>query len=110
MKTKCERCERQYEYNRSNGHRKHICNSCNVTLFRKRRKEKCVEYKGGKCELCGYNKCIASLQFHHKDPSKKDFGLSQNGMPRSWDKCKNELDKCVLVCANCHFELHYTEK
>ena len=102
----CQRCNRKYDYNRKNGHRKTVCNSCNVTLFRQRRKQKCVEYKGGKCSICGYTKCIAALQFHHLDPNKKEFGLSQKGIPKSWEKCKLELDKCVLMCANCHAEFH----
>ena len=107
MNTTCTRCNKKYEYNRTNGHRKTICNSCNVTAFRQRRKQKCIDYKGGKCEKCGYNKCNAALQFHHKDPDKKDFALSWNGRPHSWEKCKIELDKCILLCANCHSEVHY---
>ncbi len=63
------------------------------------------EYKGAKCSLCGYDKCKSSLHFHHIDPSKKDFGISGNwGL--SWKKMKIELDKCILVCANCHGEIH----
>lgn len=65
-----------------------------------------VEYKGGKCELCGYNKCIQALDFHHLDSSKKDFGISAKGYTRSWEKVKLELDKCILICANCHREVH----
>jgi len=73
--------------------------------FRRRTKEKAVEYKGGKCVICEYNKCISALEFHHLDPSKKDFTLSKN-MCTAWDKIKDELDKCILVCANCHREIH----
>ena len=65
-----------------------------------------VEYKGGKCINCGYKKDIAALDFHHVDETKKDFGLSQRGLTRSWDRIKKELDKCILVCANCHREIH----
>lgn len=67
-------------------------------------KEKAVEYKGGACKLCGYKRCIASLDFHHRDPSTKKFGISQS-KGRSWDKIKEELDKCDLLCANCHREV-----
>lgn len=52
----------------------------------KRRKEICqmfIDYKGGKCQICGYNKCIRALDFHHRDPEKKDFGLSAKGYTRS---------------------------
>ena len=61
---------------------------------------------GGKCIVCGYNKCDDALHFHHRDPNEKSFGLSQSGMTRSWIRVKNELAKCVLICANCHAEIH----
>lgn len=76
----------------------------------KRRKELKIlgiEYKGGKCKICGYNKCIASLDFHHEDPTQKEYGISSNGSTISWEKLKIELDKCILLCACCHRELHY---
>lgn len=73
---------------------------------RQRLKEKLVEYKGGKCEICGYNKCINALEFHHLDPSEKDFGIS-NGNAIAFEKAKKEVDKCILVCANCHREIHF---
>ena len=65
-----------------------------------------IEYGGGQCQICGYKKCNRALSFHHKDASKKDFGLSASGLTRSWEKTKAELDKCILVCANCHMEIH----
>jgi hypothetical protein len=81
-----------------------------TATYRKRnleRKKKAVEYKGGKCQECGYKKCIAALEFHHRDPNEKDFEIS-NGA-RNWDKIKAELDKCDLLCSNCHKEVHYAE-
>lgn len=77
-----------------------------VSLRRKKLRKMARDYKGGKCMLCGYSKCQDALDFHHKDPSKKDFGLSVKGLTRSWDKIVSEIDKCVLVCANCHREIH----
>jgi len=65
-----------------------------------------TEYKGGKCSICGYNKCVWALDLHHRDNSIKEFGLSVRGLTRSWEKIKLEADKCVLVCANCHREIH----
>lgn len=65
-----------------------------------------VEYKGGHCIICGYNRCMSALEFHHLDQNKKDFSISVNGYTMSWEKIKNELDKCVCVCANCHREIH----
>ena len=73
---------------------------------RKKIKSLAVISKGGKCQYCGYNRCICTLDFHHLDPKGKDFGLGQNALTRSWERTKNELDKCVLVCSNCHKEIH----
>lgn len=73
---------------------------------RKKIRQLAVEYKGGQCEHCGYKTCIDALEFHHSDPSEKDFSISEKGYTRSWAKIKEELDKCVLLCANCHRELH----
>jgi len=77
-----------------------------VAKRRKKIREMAIEYLGGKCCLCGYNRCAAALDFRHKDKNTKEFGLSQNGMTRSWERTKKELDKCILVCANCHREIH----
>jgi len=74
-----------------------------VIKRRKTVRQKAIEYKGGKCQLCGYNKCKEALEFHHL--SKKSFGISQKGYTRSWKKVKDELDKCILLCANCHREV-----
>lgn len=77
-----------------------------VSKRRKRIKEMAIEYKGGKCIFCGYNRCHSALDFHHIDAAGKEFGVSLDGLTRSWERTKNELDKCVLVCANCHREIH----
>ena len=65
-----------------------------------------VEYKGGSCENCGYNRCLEALEFHHLDPKEKDFGISSKGYARSWERVKIEIEKCALLCANCHREYH----
>jgi 5-methylcytosine-specific restriction endonuclease McrA len=75
-----------------------------VVNWRKRTKIKLVEYKGGKCEKCTYDKCIDALEFHHKNPEQKDFIIS--GKSWSFEKLKKEVDKCMLVCSNCHKEIH----
>lgn len=82
-----------------------ISKSESVISWRNKKKEELVEYKGGKCEICGYNKCITALHFHHKDPNEKDFSISRKSY--SFEKLKEEADKCILVCANCHAEIHY---
>lgn len=77
-----------------------------VAKRRQKMRALAIEYGGGKCSVCGYKKCTRALSFHHKDPAQKDFGLSARGLTRSWEKTKAELDKCILVCANCHMEIH----
>ena len=93
---------------RSNG--KFCCYRCKnryyVNKRRKDLKKHLVEYKGGKCEKCGYDKCVDALDFHHLDPTVKELGLSQRGLTRALAKLKEEADKCILVCANCHREIH----
>jgi hypothetical protein len=64
-----------------------------------------VEEAGGKCTLCGYDRCVAALQFHHLDPSTKAFGLSRKGVTKGIDSLRAEAAKCVLLCANCHAEV-----
>ena len=67
-----------------------------------------VQYKGGKCELCGYNKNIKALDFHHIDPTQKDFNISKQ-KNSNLERLKPELDKCLLLCSNCHREIHDDE-
>ena len=75
-----------------------------------RRREKvrlmAVNHKGGACQVCGYDRCLEALEFHHLDPTQKDFGISKRGYTRSWAKVKEEVEKCILLCANCHRETH----
>ncbi len=83
-----------------------VCASDAVKNKRRELKKKAVKYLGNKCEICGYTRYVGSLEFHHKDPKEKDFSMSHGGETRSWDKIKIELDKCNLVCSNCHKEIH----
>ncbi len=85
------------------------CKKCAAEAVQRKReklKKDAIKYKGGKCQICGYNKCDSALEFHHLDPNQKDFGISANGYTRSWDTVKKELNKCIMVCANCHREIH----
>lgn len=75
-----------------------------VVKWRQDKKIKLVEYKGGECEKCGYKKSISALSFHHKDPNEKDFSISSKSY--SFERLKQEVDKCMLVCQNCHIEIH----
>ena len=65
---------------------------------------KIKEQRGGKCIRCGYNKCIKALEFHHIDPSQKDFTISNDHF-KLLDAIE-ESKKCILICSNCHKELH----
>lgn len=66
-------------------------------------KERAIAYLGGKCQICGYDRCPAAFDFHHIDAREKDFSISES---LSWDRLRPELDKCVLLCATCHREVH----
>ena len=85
------------------------CSKCQSEAVQKRRdhtKLLALAYKGNKCQCCGYNKYAGALEFHPINPNEKDFGISTKGYTRSWERNKQELDKCVLVCSNCHREIH----
>lgn len=75
--------------------------------WRNKRRKVLVEENGGRCYICGYNKCLTALDFHHRDPSQKEFGIARmlnNGAPM--ERLKREIQKCVLICSNCHHEVH----
>ena len=80
------------------------CENKTALLYRRETKEKMVVYKGGKCEKCGYNKSLNALEFHHVNPDEKDTRL--NSVKNFTSKIREELDKCQLLCANCHREVH----
>jgi hypothetical protein len=63
-----------------------------------------VQEAGGCCSVCGYDRCIVNLAFHHVDPSKKSFAISTSS-GKSLAAYREEAKKCVLVCANCHGEI-----
>lgn len=90
--------------------RKFCSDSCKAKFYVARRRKdlkvRAVAYMGGACRGCGYDRCVNALQFHHRVSGEKDFGISNRGHTRSWDRIKKELDKCVLVCSNCHSEIH----
>ena len=86
-------------------------NNCNKIIDpkeeRHRRKAILVKMLGGKCSVCGYNKSIKALSFHHKNQSEKLYDISHNGnLLRHWDRVLVEVKKCDLLCLNCHAEIH----
>jgi len=79
-----------------------------VMNWRRKAKLKLLEYKGGVCVRCGYDKCVDALEFHHTNSDGKDFTIA--GKSWSFERLKKEADKCILVCSNCHKEIHFEER
>jgi len=90
-----------------------MCKQCynqKSKVVRDNNRKMYIEYAGGKCVKCGYNKCLAALEFHHLDPIQKDFtiaSITHHTSQKTIDKVKHEINKCILVCANCHRETHH---
>ncbi len=90
---------------RSGGYRCGRCRAEAVSRRRRKVKRLLVEEAGGACRLCGYDRCVAALEFHHVVPSEKRFALSHRGVTRSLREARTEARRCVLLCANCHAEV-----
>jgi hypothetical protein len=77
-----------------------------------RRKERSAYFRALKvkqgCSRCGYKDHPVALDFHHRDPAQKKFNISNNLVGRNWEKILAEVDKCDIVCANCHRIEHDT--
>jgi hypothetical protein len=82
-----------------------LCRSEAVARRRRKVKQILVEEAGGRCVLCGYSQCLDALEFHHRDPKKKEFGVAARGITRSIEAVRAEAAKCVLLCSNCHAEV-----
>lgn len=76
-----------------------------VNRRQKRVKEALIKAHGEKCNICKYNRCNRALEFHHIDPSTKDFTISKNSKISSFNRLLEESKKCILVCSNCHREI-----
>jgi transposase-like protein len=90
---------------RDSGFRCADCRSAAVSGRRRRIKRLLVDEAGGACVICGYDRCVASLHFHHLDPAQKSFALGVTGVTRSLESARAEARKCVVLCANCHGEV-----
>ena len=73
---------------------------------RRRRKERAVALMGNACDGCGWKGPLTVFEFHHRSAAEKEFGISEDGIMRRWEKVVAELAKCVMLCANCHREVH----
>lgn len=97
--------ERRRQQNKEKSERCNLRKGFHVTNWRRRTKRRLIEYKGGKCIICGYDKdCPSAYAFHHRDPSIKEFNISSKCF--AYDTLVKEVDKCDLMCARCHLELH----
>lgn len=83
-----------------------LCRSCVKKNKNALTKFKCAVYLGGCCKKCGWKECLLGLEFHHRDDKEKSFTINEN-YTLSWSRLKEELDKCDLLCANCHRLAHY---
>lgn len=102
----CKLCGNKFkDYQQRNRSR---CGSCNTKIRRFRAKAAAIKYLGGKCLKCGWNGNQAALQFHHTNSKEKDFNIG-NVANKSWDFIKAEMQKCILLCANCHHIQHSTK-
>jgi Homeodomain-like domain-containing protein len=95
----------RFRLDRSGSYRCKRCAQERVAARRRKVKRILVAEAGGRCRLCGYDRCVAALQFHHPDPCEKSFAVSHRGATRSLGKAREEARKCVLLCANCHAEV-----
>jgi len=80
-----------------------FCDLCCTNIARLRMRLSLIKYKGGKCSKCGYSDNISILEFHHIDPTKREFSITN---VKSWKRMKEESDKCDLLCPNCHRKEH----
>ena len=116
----CEICGKEFE-TKPNGASRKYCFECSpsyprggsraqtITALRRAMKKEAIRRMGSQCCRCGYNKSIRALEFHHLDPTVKEFGLAANGHCHTWEDFWKEAQKCELLCSNCHAEIHEEE-
>jgi hypothetical protein len=75
-------------------------------LKRRSYRKRAIDIKGGKYFVCGYDRCEGCFEFHHIDANTKTFNLGWGWSNVKWEKIEKEIDKCVLLCKNCHREYH----
>ncbi len=99
----CKLCLNEFKDYQKRGRTR--CGSCNTKIRRYRAKAAAVRFLGDRCVRCGWRGNQAAFQFHHKNPAEKDFTIG-NVANKSWDSIKSEMQKCMLLCANCHMIEH----
>lgn len=111
---KCPICGKEFEIIDKKSSTRKFCYECspfgknnNYVLLFQNMKKQIIKERGGKCERCGYDKYIGALQFHHRNQKEKEFTLGTKSGSCNWEKFKKEAEKCDLLCANCHAEVHH---
>lgn len=95
----CANCHRRR-------HERAVRNTSPSHELRRALKLRAMEWMGSDCNGCGRPVLPSQAEFHHRDPATKDFGVSAKGLIRAWPEIESELAKCVMLCANCHREVH----
>lgn len=113
IKVTCVYCDKEFDYYRESSSIRQACYECipddkqhDASLKRRLVKEKAVREKGGKCQVCGKTFPSYVFDFHHINPDEKDFNIGNKHATVKWDIVKKEIDKCALVCSNCHRMIH----
>lgn len=96
------------KHHNGNATPRYRCNKCQALRVKSIvdvKRQMAYAHYGDSCSICGYSRCKSALEWHHKDPKEKELNPARV-FSRSWDKIMKELDKCVLLCSNCHREVH----
>lgn len=109
----CPKCKEnksveQFYYRKTEKRYHQWCKVCTYTYQKdrwKHRKYQAMEIMGGKCSGCNYDKNYAAMEFHHIDPEQKEFAWDKLRQT-AWSTIIEELKKCILLCSNCHREIH----
>ena len=105
--TKCKCCQRDFNYRDG---KVQLCKYCRRKSKRLAFRISAANYKNNECEICGLKRNtiddLEMFDFHHIDRSNKSFELGDKIEDRNWETIKKELDKCMMLCANCHRKQH----
>ncbi len=115
VQVECQYCGKKFDYYKETSRPRKACHTClpegteqDAARIRRLIKKKAVDLKGRRCEICGLVEDYCVYDFHHKDPNEKDFSLGDKKSTLVWSKVKEEVDKCMLVCSNCHRKIHHS--